>query len=167
MPYAKLRTELLVAREQRELHRAQASQFVGQTLVQLSLNLPGSDKDPPGAQTLFNWGLRKVLELLPLVENYFCRNDMLGPWALIGTCLEPQRMKIQAIDVENSTPASRLLDIDVYDWTGQQVGRKELGFPARSCLICEQPAVVCIRQQAHSQQELRVRIYELLVPFRA
>ena len=167
MSYAKLRTELLTVREQRELRRVQTSKYLDQTLVQLSLNLPGPNKLPPGAQELFNWGLRKVLELLPLVKTCSHGNDPLGPWALMGTCQEPRLLKTQAIDIEVASPMCRLLDIDVYTQMGQQIGRNELGLPARSCLICEQPAVVCIRQQSHSSNELKVRIDELLAPFRA
>ncbi len=166
MPYEKLRSELLEVRVAREQRRLQSSSYQDQTLVQLSLNIPGPDKVPPGAEKLFGWGLRQVLELLPLVESCSHGNDLLGPWALLGTCQDAKLLKQQVIDLEAATPAGRLLDIDVYDRHGRQLGRGELGLPARTCLICERPAVDCIRQYAHSQPELKARIDELLSPFR-
>lgn len=167
MPYAKLRTELLQVREQRELRRVQTGQHLEQSLVQLSLNIPGPEKLPPGAENLFGWGLRQVLELLPLVESCSHGHDLLGPWALLGTCQNSVQMKRQAVALEKAAPACRLLDIDVYDPQGRQIGRSELGLPARPCLLCARPAVDCIRLQNHSPADLKVRIDELLTPFRA
>jgi len=166
MPYEKLRTELLDVRVAREQRRMQTSSYLDQTLVQLSLNIPGSDKVPPGAERLFGWGLRQVLELLPLVESCSHGNDLLGPWTLLGTRQEARLMKQQVIDLEVSTPAGRLLDIDVYDRHGLQLGRSELGLSPRTCLLCDRPAVDCIRQHAHSPDELKARIDELLSSFR-
>ena len=166
MPYAKLRAELLAVREQRELRRVQTGQQSEQTLVQLSLNLPGPDKQPAGTEQLFGWGLRQTLELLPLVESCSHGYDLLGPWALLGTCEDARQMKQQAVALESSTPAGRLLDIDVYDHNGRQLGRNELGLPARTCLICNRPAVDCIRQQSHNFAALKVCIDDLLSAFR-
>ena len=167
MPYEKLRVELLQVRELREQRRQQASQCMAQTLIQLSLNIPGADKCPPGAEQLFGWGLRQVLELLPLVESCSYGDDLLGPWALLGTCQNSRQMKRQTVALENATVAGRLLDIDIYDPEGRQLGRSELRLPPRRCLICDNAAVDCIRQQLHSPYELKVRIDELLAPFRA
>ena len=167
MPYEKLKLELLQAREKREERRLQTSQHIDQTLVQLSLNIPGPDKVPPGAERLFSWGLRQVLELLPLVESCSHGHDKLGPWALLGTCQNARQMKRQAVALEKATAAGRLLDIDVYDHHGRQLGRKELDLPPRNCLICMCPAVDCMREQRHSPKELKVQIDELLNPFRS
>ena len=167
MPYEKLRTELLATREHREQRRLQISKYLNQTLIQLSLNIPGPDKLPPGAEKLFGWGLRQVLELLPLVESYSHGADQLGPWALLGTGQNSRQMKRQTVALENATAAGRLLDIDVYQPDGQQLGRKELGLKARPCLICGAPAVDCIRLQRHPPAELKERIDELLKSFRA
>ncbi|SHJ05659.1 holo-ACP synthase [Malonomonas rubra DSM 5091] len=167
MPYEKLRLELLQARQQREERRLQTCQHIDRTLIQLSLNIPGPDKVPPGAERLFGWGLRQVLELLPLVESCSHGHDKLGPWALLGTGQNASQMKRQAVALEKATAAGRLLDIDVYDHRGRQLGRRELGLPARSCLICDCPAVDCMREQRHSEKQLKVKIDELLSTFRS
>lgn len=167
MPYEKLRADLLLVREQREQRRMQASRYMDQTLICLSLNIPGPEKQPPGAEKLFGWGLRQVLELLPLVESCSHGHDLLGPWALLGTCQNSRQMKRQAVALEHAMQAGRLLDIDVYDPEGCQVGRRELGMPARPCLICDCAAVDCMRRQQHCPTELKARVDELLKPFRS
>lgn len=166
MLYEKLKTDLLLAREQRELRRLQASKYMDQTLIYLSLNIPGPEKQPVGSEKLFGWGLRQVLELLPLVESCSHGHDSLGPWALLGTGQNARQMKRQTVALEHAMPAGRLLDIDVFDSRGVQVGRREIGLPARSCLVCDSVAVDCMRQQAHCPSELEARVDALLDPFR-
>lgn len=167
MPYEKLRAELLEVREQREQRRLQTSQRMQQTLVQLTLNIPGPDKVPPGAKELFGWGLRQLLEMLSLVESCTHGQDLLGPWLLLGSSSDATQLKRQAVVLEHSQPGGRLLDIDIYDRQGRQLDRKFIDLPARSCLVCDQVAIECIRQQTHNMTELKVRIDELLTPFRS
>lgn len=166
MQYEKLKAELLATRDQREQRLRQISKHLRQPIVQLSLNIPGPNKLPPGAEQLFRWGLRQVLELLPMVESCSHGHDLLGPWTLLGTDLDAHRFKQQAVQLEAAIPAARLFDIDVYDREGQQLGRRELGLPPRPCLICKGPAVDCIRQQLHSEKQLKAKINVLLKSFR-
>jgi len=167
MQYAKLKTKLLAVREQREQRRLHIHSHLQQPLVQISLNIPGPNKMPPGAEKLFSWGLRQVLDLLPSVESCSHGHDLLGPWTLLGTDRNAELIKQQTVELENETPAGRLIDIDIYDHNGRQLGRRELGFPPRRCLVCGEPAVDCIRQQRHSEKELKARINALLKPFRS
>lgn len=166
MQYAELQTKLLEVREQREQRRLKIYRHLQQPLVHMSLNIPGSNKLPPGAEKLFSWGLRQVLELLPLVESCSHGHDLLGPWTLLGTDRDAKQIKLQTVALENATAAGRLVDIDVYDHFGRQLGRRELGLPARPCLICGEPAVDCMRQQLHSEKELKARTNALLKSFR-
>lgn len=161
----KQETELQTIREQREQRRVQLYRHLQQPLVQLSLNIPGPDKLPPGAENLFRWCLRQVLELLPLVECCSHGHDLLGPWTLLGTDQDARRIKQQTIKLESAIPAGRLFNIDVYDRQGQPIGRRELGLPPRPCLVCGKEIAAC-RQQQHSSKELKKRVRSLLKPFR-
>ena len=42
------------------------------------------------------------------------------------------------------------------------VGREEIGLAARRCLLCGQPARVCMRARAHTQEELLAKIEEMV-----
>ena len=143
MPYEKLRAELLKVREQREQHRLQSRQHRNQVLLFLSLNIPGPVKMPPGADELFGWGLREALGVLPQVDSCTQGQDLLGPWALLGTKEDAKGIKQNAVALEQVSAAGRLLDIDVYDSSGD-----------------------CMRRQAHSPLQLKARLDELLAPFR-
>ena len=101
-----------------------------------------------------------------MVESCSHGHDLLGPWTLLGTDQDAHRVKRQAVQLEAAIPAARLFDIDVYDRDGQQLGRRELSLPPRPCLICKGPAVDCIRQQLHSEKQLKAKINALLKSFR-
>ncbi len=167
MSYAKLRAELLAAREAREELRLNTAQHTAQTLLQLGLNLPGTDKSPPGATELFRWALQQLESQIPFLDILAQGEDPLGPWALLSTPLEASASKQRTLKIETRNAAARLLDIDVYAPQGPAIGRRELELPARGCLLCDQAAVDCIRLKNHPSTELKVRTDELLAPFRA
>ena len=63
-------------------------------------------------------------------------------------------------------PSARLFDLDVYTPNGKQVDRAALGLTARTCLICEQSAMDCIRTKRHSFEATIDKVHELLKPYR-
>ena len=132
----------------------------------VTLNIPGVVKDPPGAGKLFAWSLDKLAALHPGQEILEHGRDLLGCYAIIGIQEPAVDVKHGCITLETSLPAARLLDLDVYDDQGRQIDRARLSLPARTCLICNQPAVDCIRLQRHSVMELSDTIHELLAPYR-
>lgn len=166
MSYVEMKSEVLVICKRREERRMQVSQQVGQTLLQLSLNLPIYDKLLPGANGLFAWGLQQILERLPQVSSCSHGLDRLGPWALLGAVTCADALKKQAVALENSRPAGVLLDIDVYDQQGRKLERQSLDLPPRRCLICQQSMIECRRNNTHSSAELKARSKKLLAPFR-
>lgn len=166
MPYEKLKTELLAAREQREQYRQNIARELPQTLLQIGLNQPGADKSSAKGTALIRWALQRLHPLLPASELLAQGEDLLGSWALLTTPLSAVEAKRRAVTVESAQLAARLLDIDVYRPQGSVIGRKELRLAARKCFLCFQPAVDCMRLQSHSFEQLKVRVDELFVSFR-
>jgi len=164
MLYAKLKTELLGARDQRQ--RTLAQVFApGRTTVTLGLNIPGCDKQPAGSLGLFDWGRQLLSRVLPSMHEELFRLDALGPFAVLTTPLEADQTKQLAVAVERLSDFARLLDIDIFDPGGAAVDRRSLALEPRFCLLCPRPAVECIRLGAHSSRELHRRTHELLAPF--
>lgn len=166
MPYAKLKADLLAARELRDAALRHALNTNRQTVIQLSLNLPGADKKPDGSSELFRWGEGQLLSGIPLLEKLAENTDGLGPWAIYTVNSASDVVKQQTLSIEESDPAGRLLDIDVYDPRGVIYDRAKLGLQQRRCFVCTEPARDCIRLQRHSAEQLKARIDELLNPFR-
>ena len=92
--------------------------------------------------------------------------DALGPCAIMGLDMEPVAVKGRCIGLETSHPAARLIDLDVYSASGIQIDRGSLDVPRRTCLVCDQPAVECIRSKRHFFDEVIGKAHELLAPFR-
>lgn len=93
--------------------------------------------------------------------------DALGPYAIMGLDIEPLAVKRRCIALEASHPAARLIDLDVYSAAGIQVDRACLDLPRRTCFLCSQPAVECIRAKRHSLDQVVEKVHELLAHFSA
>ncbi len=165
MPYAELKHNILLARERRDekLHQLLASLTAG-SVIQLSLNIPGPDKRPSGYQGLFRWG-QQQLEAAMTLECVLCQEDALGPRALYTAHAAPQDIKQNCCQIENSLPAARLLDCDVYAIDGTAYDRALMALPQRQCLVCEEAARDCMRTKAHSWDQVKERLEELLQPY--
>ena len=134
-----------------------------------SLNIPGPDKTPAGSAALFRSLLEQLEQLAcafpgsSLIEQ---SSDALGPYAIIALQIDPQLAKLRCIAIETALPAARLIDLDVYSAMGVQIDRASLGLAARPCLVCQAPAVDCIRLKRHSIDQVIAKTHELLSTYR-
>jgi holo-ACP synthase CitX len=166
MSSAKLRSEIIAARDRRqELLEGRLSGWYPATVF-VSLNIPGKDKNPPGVTAIYSWALTELLKEFPDAENLVRNSDSLGPYAVISLKSEPIGVKRRCIAMEIAYPFARLLDFDVFNGNGLQIDRATLGLSPRRCLICDLAAVDCIRLQRHESEEVLRKTDELLAPFR-
>ena len=167
MSSARFAASFLAAREARQELLSRALSAGRPAMLFVSLNLPGPDKSPPGATALFRWGGAQIAATFPgsLLVTAGC--DALGHFALRVLDADPLAVKRLCIGLEESHPAARLLDLDVYSSKTGQIGRSSLGLPARRCLLCDQPAVDCMRVKRHPYAELIGKAHDLLANFRA
>lgn len=159
---AKQTTKFLAAREARQDLLSRALSAGRPATLFVSLNLPGPDKSPPGATALFRRGCAQIAETFHGSVLLAADRDALGHFALRVLDADPLAVKRLCIDIEQSHPAARLLDLDVYASDTVQIGRARLGLPARRCLLCDQPAVDCIRVKRHPLDEVIAKAHALL-----
>jgi holo-ACP synthase CitX len=131
----------------------------------LSLNIPGECKTPTGTEEFFAWALERLDTSLPHLHLLERGSDRLGPFALLAAGQNAAQVKLLCISLEESSPAARLIDLDVYDRSGAQIGRGSLGLPPRPCLACHHPAVECMRLGRHGYPELAAHVEGLLAEF--
>jgi holo-ACP synthase CitX len=74
---------------------------------------------------------------------------------------QPLEVKRAAAELEDTHPLGRLMDLDVIGPEGP-IGRADIGLAERRCLICEKPARYCMRAGSHTQDELMVKIKQLV-----
>ena len=161
MSSAKFFPEFLEARESREAELMRTLERARPSTIMLSLNIPGPDKDIPGARELFAEGAAQLVATgkFSLIDDAL---DCLGPYAFFSSELEPEAAKHACMQIEDARPSFRLLDLDVYSAQGAPVSRHQLGKTRRPCLVCSQAAVDCIRQRTHTALELDDRVRALL-----
>jgi holo-ACP synthase CitX len=152
----------LAARDARqalvEAHRPPA----GASLLAVSLNVPGPEREPPGALALQAWAIARAVLALPSARPVHSGGDALGPFALLEVAGAPLEVKRACVAIEAATPAARLVDLDVHGAEGAPVGRAALGLPPRPCLLCPAPAVECMRLARHPLPDLVASVRALL-----
>ncbi len=167
MQYDALKNRILLDRERRDekLYKLLTSLTEG-SAIQVSLNIPGPVKCPPGGRELFAWGQEQLAQSLA-VSLALMEEDSLGPWALYTTAAAPLEVKSICCAIEQAIPAARLLDLDVYAIDGTAHDRASHGLAQRRCLVCAEPARDCIRTKRHSWSQIKDRLEELLEPYTA
>lgn len=151
-----LREQILAARESRAALRRTCAAS-GQASVSLSLNIPGSPKSSPALTAFFQCVLSELHRFLlarrVLVDPIIEQCDAAGDFYLAALRSGHAISDIKAFGEEFETrhPVGRIIDVDVTDEQGQPVSSQKL----KPCLLCEQPALVCMREQSHSYRELR------------
>ncbi|MDR0380144.1 MAG: citrate lyase holo-[acyl-carrier protein] synthase [Candidatus Accumulibacter sp.] len=158
--------EILDARDARQTTLTRALNAGCPATLFVSLNIPGREKTPPGAEALFSWMSQQIETRFPVATRLASFSDALGPCRILGLADDPVAVKRQCVELESEHPSSRLIDLDIYTPTGTQIDRASLGLAARSCLLCERRAVDCIRAGHHGFDEVIARANELLAPFR-
>ncbi|WP_414500782.1 MULTISPECIES: triphosphoribosyl-dephospho-CoA synthase [unclassified Zymobacter] len=149
------RAAILSAREQRaqEKQRLLAKWPV---IVSLSFNLPGLPKSTPLTQAAFD-------DVAQALTHYLCAHRCaLRPQPIVhdaagGHALWTGRPSFDAVALkalterfEGEHPLGRLLDVDIYTPEGPIRSGKN-----KRCLVCDAPALVCMRTQRHSLETLR------------
>ncbi|WP_298037107.1 citrate lyase holo-[acyl-carrier protein] synthase [uncultured Desulfuromonas sp.] len=166
MLFVTFRNKLLEARDSR--HRALLRALTVRTpaVLSLALNIPGQGKTPPGSAELFCWGRDRLERSFSGLVEFQGGEDAAGHYALFLLGTAPLLAKVRCLALEESRPAARLLDLDVFDRLGRPIDRALLGLSQRTCLACSRPAKECIRTGSHDQPALQRRIDDLLAPFR-
>lgn len=158
-----LRRRLLAARDGRAGTIARLLSAGPRSVVFLSLNIPGPNKTPEGSAPLFRRA-RAALLALPGARPAAEGHDALGPWLAATSDEAPDALKRHCVELEETLAAGRLLDLDVYAQGGTQVDRASLGLRPRRCLVCEAPAVECIRLRRHEAADVEQAVRTLLGP---
>ncbi len=154
-------SSILAARESRWLRRLDLSNKG--TLLTLTMNLPGSDKNLPrwnaAHSKITNLIKEDMKEYLLFFEE---RETLSGAESYFVVNFSGEALKKYAIALEEGHPIGRLLDADVMGKNGLSIGRESVGLPQRRCLCCDRSAKVCARENRHSLREILMQAEKFL-----
>ena len=141
-------------------------------LISFTLNIAGPIKVFPYTIRTFEVGITQIRQILSSMgavitaEKEIRENTGYEGFFAIrqkpGAALECKRL---CTGLEEQHPLGRLFDIDVLRSDGTKVSRQELGFPERTCLLCDRPAFLCGRSRTHSAAELVAREIQIMRDF--
>lgn len=147
--------QLLAAKERRANIQRMLINKYQLPILALTLVIPGKIKQSSAVNFLFDEAMAVILKNFSGVINKITCNLMTGPESFFIIPNDAMTQKKQCIDVENTHPLGRLWDLDIICPTQiTAISRKQCGYGARRCLLCELPAKVCARNQTHDIQAL-------------
>uniref|UniRef100_UPI0021B0DFEE citrate lyase holo-[acyl-carrier protein] synthase n=1 Tax=Enterococcus mundtii TaxID=53346 RepID=UPI0021B0DFEE len=160
--------EILIAREARANRQRKLLEANPQhVLLSTTMNIPGPVKTSEEIAQVFHVVVEAieecVSEVTPLVQLY--RKKKTGYEYFLLLPLRKERLKKRMIELEETCPYGRLVDLDVLFWEEgkmQQLSREMLGYNQRTCYVCNEVAKVCSREQKHSLQMIRTHIQQLV-----
>ena len=153
--------ELLDSRDRRARRQGELlSQFPGRALLCLTVQLPGPEKRNALSLKIARAGVEAIEKRFNPVfrETNDLETGFEGFFIVDG---QPLEVKRAAAELEDTHPLGRLMDLDVIGPEGP-IGRADIGLAERRCLLCENPARYCMRAGSHTQDELMVKIKQLV-----
>lgn len=149
---------VLNAKERRARVQEQLRTEYSAVVVSMTLNMPGPVKYKPAWMGMLYDAAAEIRHaclsrsVVTLEERIL--HDAAGATLLVALHGDPDEIKGIAVAIEDIKPWGRLLDLDVFSASGEQVNRSLLGLPPRKCLVCEDMAAVCVRAMRHDREEV-------------
>lgn len=162
-------TPVLDAREERWNRRRTlaGSLPVGWSVVSFTLRMPallrlGGQFDSVAAALFAD--LLRFLEVKGLEirsDGFTVRAD--GPEGGCSVRGDWETVKKRTVEFEEKHPWGDLADVDVMNAEGKEIGRSDLAFSPRKCLVCGGRAAECVVGRNHEIDEIRRKVEEILL----
>ena len=154
--------EVLENREKRVQRQRRLLKEYPNTLICLTMNIPGPRKNSGLIAAGYRLGRRQLLNVLksagiPVThrEEIF---EVTGCEGFFVADAPAEKIKALTIQIEEASAFGRLLDIDVLNTDGEKLSRPM----GRKCLICSKSASICGPVRAHTAAELWQKTEEIL-----
>lgn len=133
-------------------------------LIVLTVVMPGSVKQCENSQIIGQAGVEEIDRVFG--KNIIFRNvrDLFTGYeayfVVAGTDID--NVKTKTVEIEETHPLGRLMDIDVIGSDGCPVSRRKNGGGGRKCIICDDDARICMRLQRHSYKDILDKINRIV-----
>lgn len=162
--------DLQMILDSREKRQAKQKYFLkkypGSSLICLTLNIPGPIKTNETLQKVYDSFYQQVLKELEIdIISVYSENLVTGNEGYINCKLPINQVKLKMIELEETHPFGRLMDIDVMILVQEKleiISRTALGYSMRQCFICQKTAKECGRNRTHSVEELQLALTQII-----
>ena len=149
---------MLLAREER---REKISQLLKEysVIVSLKTNVPGKNKNLIECKRVLHVIDKHLIDILPFHRATKIQSDDGNYKLYLLNHVDEIEIKKLTIQLEETHPLGRYIDIDVYTPSGT-ISRRDLGFQGRNCMICDNDAFICMGKNAHTVDEILNQLRE-------
>lgn len=161
----KILMDILNAREERAMKQKRLIKKYNNSLISFTLNIPGALKDSPLYRDLHNEGMNTILDGLkehsiPILHKEQIHKST-GSEGFIIADIDAKELKILTVDIEEHHSLGRIFDMDIFDFSHNQISRTDLDLSPRKCLICDKEVRRCMREKNHGYKELIAKIEDM------
>ncbi|CAH8206638.1 citrate lyase holo-[acyl-carrier protein] synthase [Vibrio aestuarianus] len=159
--------QILDSREQRAVKQQVWVDAHSLPLVSFTINMAGNIKKNHIAKVAFEYGYKAIVNACVKSGMAILKMDIKEAvtgyelLVVVDTC-DIYFLKSTMVEIEETHTLGRLFDIDVISKDYHPITRSVIKRPKRRCLVCEQEAKSCIRQQSHSAKDLIKKMTELI-----
>lgn len=154
--------DILKRREMRQYQQQALLKSSKGILLSFTLNIPGPIKTSVILRQLFSSAVHDIQSTLNdkkiTILNELNIQEKTGDEYMALLQCDAKTIKKLMCHIEETHPCGRLFDIDILDENGNKISRSTY----RTCLVCQNQAQNCARNQTHNLSEL-YRIIELLI----
>ncbi|MFW3364065.1 citrate lyase holo-[acyl-carrier protein] synthase [Aerococcus viridans] len=162
--------QMLDARDKRyALQQGLLKRFPKQTLLVVTMNIPGNIKNSPIIRSTFERAIHQIRTILPkekLLHQQFIQ-EQTGNEGFYIIDLPANEVKHMMIEIEEDSIQGRLYDLDVLqlDYQGKviKLSREDGQQMPRKCFVCDRNAKECARSRAHSDLEMKEAVARLIM----
>lgn len=156
--------DILAARE-REIQNLQKVMKEDNIYLTLKANVPGEVKRTDISVFLIKLARQRIYRTFHVTSEEFF--DDFDGFYYIFAIEEKSRLEVkrQAIAIEEKDIVGRYIDIDVFQNETKSLSRGDLNIKSRKCFICDNNPYICMRNQAHTLEEIKNKIYTDVIDF--
>ena len=162
-------TQMLSARDTRMQQQQRWLNQYKNTLISLTMVIPGDIKNSSGSRFLFETSLKQIHIGLQKANQKIiaqeCFSSDAGLEALMAIESDAVSIKQLCMMIEQTHPLGRYWDIDVICPQQGILSRPQQNINQRKCFVCDNNAHLCTRSQAHTISELIAAIEEKINTF--
>lgn len=130
-------------------------------IISVKVNVCGNDKNLKSVVFIRKYFINKILSLFS-IANYKNYSSYDGDYALIEINeTNYKKVKAELVLLEEGV-FGRYIDLDLYVSNKPSISRKDIGYPKRKCIICNDDVVVCARTKKHSVEEVLIKNDQLI-----
>lgn len=148
--------DILDAREKRKDQIISfLSKYPDHTVISIKANIPGPEKNINEADVIVNYFSHVIKNEFENIKYHQTHESHDGPFSIFIIEEKGIIIKEKCVNIEDNYELGRLVDLDVYYQDYFNIlSRRNLGYDARKCFICDDFAHNCTRSQKHSQTTL-------------